>query len=78
MVKKISIKTNCGSFVCRVTSSDSESGYTVTVPTLKGVVTEGRTLAEAKKMAKDAIELHCEGLLASGLARVVPLKSHRV
>ena len=30
-------------------------GYTVTVPKLPGVVTEGNTLHEARTMAKDAI-----------------------
>jgi antitoxin HicB len=32
-------------------------GYTVEVPELPGCVTEGDDLAEAKRMAKDAIEL---------------------
>jgi predicted RNase H-like HicB family nuclease len=32
-------------------------GYTVEVPELPGVITEGDTLAEARKMAKDAIRL---------------------
>jgi len=34
-----------------------EGGYTVRVPALPEVVTEGDTEAEALKMAKDAIEL---------------------
>lgn len=32
-------------------------GYTVRVPALPGCFTEGDTLAEAKRMTKDAIEL---------------------
>lgn len=32
-------------------------GYTVEVPELPGCITEGDDLAEAKRMAKDAIEL---------------------
>lgn len=78
MIKKIAIKTNCGTFVCRFATDGKDPGYTVTVPSLKGVVTEGRTLVEAKKMAREAIELHCEGLLAAGLSKVVPLKTHTV
>ncbi len=38
-------------------------GYTVTVPKLPGLVTEGDNLKEAKEMAKDAIRCHLEGLL---------------
>ena len=38
-------------------------GYTVTVPKLPGLVTEGNNLKEAKEMAKDAIRCHIEALL---------------
>ena len=38
-------------------------GYTVTVPKLPGLVTEGSSLAEAREMAKDAIRCHMEGIL---------------
>lgn len=38
-------------------------GYTVTVPKLPGLVTEGDNLKEAKEMAKDAIRCHIEALL---------------
>ena len=34
------------------------SGYTVTVPKLPGLVTEGSDLKEAREMAKDAIRCH--------------------
>lgn len=34
---------------------EPEGGFTVIVPALPGCVTYGRNLAEAKKMAKDAI-----------------------
>ena len=34
---------------------EPEGGFTVIVPALPGCVTYGRDLAEAKKMAKDAI-----------------------
>lgn len=42
------------------------TGYQVTVPLLPGLVTYGRTLDEAKAMARDAIECHIEGLRKSG------------
>ena len=35
-----------------------EGGYTVTVPALPAVVTEGDTYEEAIEMAKDAISLY--------------------
>jgi antitoxin HicB len=34
---------------------EPEGGFTATVPALPGCVTYGRTLTEARKMAKDAI-----------------------
>ncbi len=43
-----------------------EGGYTVTVPALPGIVTEGDNLNEARAMAKEAIELHIESLKAHG------------
>ena len=41
-------------------------GYTVTVPTLPGCVTQGDSLEEAIAMAKDAISLYIESLVADG------------
>ena len=40
-------------------------GYTVTVPSLPGLVTEGRTFEEAKKMVRDAITCYIAGLKKS-------------
>ena len=45
---------------------EPEGGYTVTVPALPGCVTYGETLEEAIEMAKEAIELYVESLLAHG------------
>ena len=39
------------------------AGYTVTVPKLPGLVTEGSTLKEARDMAKDAIRCYLEAVL---------------
>jgi antitoxin HicB len=41
---------------------EPEGGFTAIVPSLPGCVTYGRTLAEAKKMAKDAIFGYIESL----------------
>ena len=43
-----------------------DGGYTVTVPALPGIVTQGETVDEAVAMAKEAIQCHIEGLLADG------------
>jgi predicted RNase H-like HicB family nuclease len=43
-----------------------DGGYTVTVPALRGVVTQGETLEDAIAMAREAIQCHIEGLLADG------------
>jgi predicted RNase H-like HicB family nuclease len=51
----------------------TEEGYTVTVPALSGLVTEGRTLDEAREMALDAIRCHVESLLKDG--EPVPVES---
>ncbi|MBI3973710.1 MAG: type II toxin-antitoxin system HicB family antitoxin [Chloroflexi bacterium] len=46
---------------------DPKSGtYTVTVPALPGIVTQGVTIEEAIAMAKDAIRLHVEAMIAHG------------
>ncbi|HKG25697.1 MAG TPA: type II toxin-antitoxin system HicB family antitoxin [Thermomicrobiales bacterium] len=54
-----------------------EGGFTVTVPELPGIVTQGESFEEALAMARDAIALHVEGLAADGLEvpieRVAPI-----
>jgi len=42
--------------------SNEHGGYTVTVPALPGLVTEGRDLEHARTMAKDAIRCYIDGL----------------
>ena len=41
---------------------NENGGYTVTVPTLPGLVTEGKDLEEAREMALDAIRCYIQGL----------------
>jgi len=50
----------------RVAQKPSSVGYQVTVPLLPGLITYGRTLDEAREMARDAIKCHLEGLLKDG------------
>lgn len=50
-----------------------EGGYTVTVPALPAVVTEGDTYEEAIEMAKDAIGLYLRSLVEKG--RPIPTEN---
>jgi antitoxin HicB len=43
-----------------------EGGYVVTCPALPGLVTEGDTLDEARRMARDAIRAYIESLRKDG------------
>jgi len=47
---------------------DDDSDYGVTVPDLPGCFSAGQTLHEALAMAKEAIELHLEGMIEDGEA----------
>ncbi len=47
---------------------EPEGGFTATVPALPGCVTYGRTLAEARRMAKDAISGYVASLKKRGEA----------
>ncbi|MHB8996261.1 MAG: type II toxin-antitoxin system HicB family antitoxin [Armatimonadota bacterium] len=51
---------------------EPEGEYTVVVPALPGCLTYGTTIAEALRMAAEAIELHVESLLSQSLP--VPLE----
>lgn len=42
--------------------ANEHGGYTVTVPALPGLVTEGRNLEDAREMARDAIRCYIQGL----------------
>ena len=47
--------------------TDNGVSYGVTVPDLPGCFSAGDTLDEAIEMAREAIDLHCEGLFEGGL-----------
>ena len=50
----------------RFAENPSWPGYQVTVPLLPGLITYGRTLGEAREMARDAIRCYLEGLRNDG------------
>ncbi len=43
---------------------EPEGGYTVTVPSLPGCITYGENITHAVEMAKDAVSLYIESLIA--------------
>ncbi len=49
-----------------VLERNEDGGYTVTVPALKGCVTQGHTIVEALDRATEAIAGHVEALVALG------------
>lgn len=55
------MKANSQNFTILL-QKEEEGGFTVTVPALPGCVTYGKDLDEAKKMAKEAIELYLESM----------------
>jgi predicted RNase H-like HicB family nuclease len=42
--------------------ANENGGYTVTVPVLPGLVTEGKNLEEAREMGRDAIRCYIQAL----------------
>ena len=62
-----------------VIHKDKRSDYGVTVPDLPGCFSAGATLDEALAMAREAIELHLEGLIEEGLGvpKALSLEAHQ-
>ena len=55
-----------------------DKDYVVTVPSLPGVVTEGKNLAEATYMVKDAIKCYLEAILLEKVLNPRPKRTvHR-
>lgn len=52
-----------------------EGGYTVTVPALPAIVTEGDTYEEAVAMARDAIQVYLQSLIEAG--KRIPVEEPR-
>jgi len=62
-----------------VIHKDKGSDYGVTVPDLPGCFSGGSTMDEAIDMAREAIELHLEGLIEDGqlIPEACPVEVHR-
>ena len=59
-IKEVFILTKFGKFLCVFEPNDPDPGFTVTSPATPGFVTYGRTLEEAKRMAREGLGFHCE------------------
>lgn len=57
-----------------IVHKDADSDYGVTVPDLPGCFSAGSSPDEAQAMAKEAIELHLEGLSKEGRALPAPTR----
>ncbi len=64
--QEINIQTKSGTFRTLIWWHGADKAYLVRVPSLPGTVTFGKSFEEAKKMAKDAIELYCSVILDQG------------
>ena len=56
-----------------VLEKDEDGWFTVTVPSLPGCISQGKTRKEALKNVKEAIELHVSSLAEDG----IPLKGKK-
>ncbi len=76
----IIIKTQYGSFSCVFEPEPDMGGYMVTVLKLPAAITWGKTLAHAKKMAKEVIECVIEGniIVAAEKSGQITIKNHSV
>jgi predicted RNase H-like HicB family nuclease len=61
-----------------VIHKDRKSDYGVSVPDLPGCVSAGETLDDALAMAREAIELHLEGLVEEGGVAPLPTSIERL
>lgn len=62
IITDMNIHKNNNQYFTAFFEKNELNGYTVTVPSLPGLVTEGRTLEEATEMVRDAIKCYVAGL----------------
>ncbi len=60
MRKRYFIKTKYGEFLVNIWYDKADKLYLVEVPSFDKTMTQGSTLADAKYMARDLVELLCE------------------
>jgi predicted RNase H-like HicB family nuclease len=56
---------------------EKDSDYGVSFPDFPGCVTAGKTLEEAKTLAKEALESHIEGMIEDGEEFPTPTETNK-
>lgn len=77
---KMEVKTLYGTFKVILKPELDMGGYMITVPKQPDVVSWGKTLAHAKKMAKEAIECSIEGdiIIAAEREKTITIRKQRI
>ncbi len=74
MGKRYLIKTRCGSFYAIIRFGKRDRVYFVSIPAFPDVLTEARSLSEAKKYAVELITLQCRAAFDEGKVVVDDMK----
>lgn len=64
--KEYNIDTKHGTYKAQIWRDAKEKVYLVQIPAFPELATFGASLADAKRMAKDIIQLHCGCLIEEG------------
>lgn len=69
--KQFIIQTKKGFFKVVIWYDKKDKAYLVKAPSLPDVVTFGKSISDAKRMAKDAIELYCDCVTAESNKAII-------
>ncbi|MEK7506744.1 MAG: type II toxin-antitoxin system HicB family antitoxin [Patescibacteria group bacterium] len=77
---KINVETSYGAFNVVLEPEPDMGGYMITVPKRPDVISWGKTLTHAKRMAREAIECSIEGevLIAAEKERIITIHKQRI
>lgn len=77
---KIEVKTLYGVFKVILEPEPDMGGYIITVPKKSDVISWGKNLAHAKRMAKEAIECSIEGdiLIAAEKEKAITIRKQQI
>mgnify|MGYP001597132492 CR=1 FL=1 len=77
---KIEVKTLYGVFNVILESEPDMGGYIITVPKKSDVISWGKNLTHARRMAKEAIECSVEGdiLIAAEKEKTITIRRQRI
>ena len=77
---KVEVKTLYGVFNVILEPEPDMGGYMITVPKKPDVISWGKTLSHARKMAKEAIECSIEGdiLIAAEKEKAITINRQRI